>query len=574
MALKEIIETIVREECFNGDFNVKPSLLEFNKKPHFEMHTSLETRETAIKYNPEYEEKNPGKTQEVIRDGVRHEINHHKYRGFNGCPRTLDNHVDLIYSPIAEVLIGKGYNSEDAHYCSNALEDTILHEDLSHGFSLEGIKDFFVDVGNNSKFTPFYQAHVMLNMYLWGNKKQKKELKKFCGYNLQVKEVLDGFLERTGILEIKMEIETKDNKIKVKDKNKIRDYLNDEKNWPEISRIYAEEFSKLMTPCYALPLFNHSGSGTKGRESENPNEQGNEFDKEMKTKNFRKSRIRGAYAKGKKRPVWMDSFESLDLLYESLAQQLIIKAETYTKQSQMPIAWYGSRTFDFEKDDFKHTSFGFDEHLKPELRKKRWHLDMPLEVKISQRGFPKSRFGILDTSGSMKEDFNGGSEIGNTLTIPWGDKSKYHGALVEWYSWIEYLKQNNLLSQTGIELFNISSETLIGKGLREAKKLALSPQFSLTKINLDTIKHMFEGRGNLIFSISDGDIENWKKINSDFIKGCKKHFYFHLQIGKPGSSNMTEDLQNANLYVEYINSPEELRGRTIDLTDKLLRGGD
>ena len=39
-------------------------------------------------------------------------------------------------------------------------------------------------------------------------------------------------------------------------------------NWSLISKVYAEEFSKLMEPSYARSLPNHSGAGTKGRENE------------------------------------------------------------------------------------------------------------------------------------------------------------------------------------------------------------------------------------------------------------------------------------------------------------------
>jgi len=562
MTLKQDIETTVREECYRGGFDNLPTVKEIDRKPHFDMHTCLRTREIAVNYNPEYEKKNPDKTKKIARDGTRHEINHHKYRGFNGCPRTLKKHDNLVYNPIAETLIPKGYSPEDVHYVSNALEDTILHTDLSDGFSLEGINYFFEDVGDcNGKFTPFYHAHVMLNLFLWGNKKQKTNLKRFNQYNPEVREVLKNFFEKTGISKIKHEYG--------KDREKIRDFLNDEINWPEISRVYAEEFSKLMKPNYAMPLLNHSGKGTKGKEDEDSSGEGNEFDREMKSKKFKRGKIRKTYESGKEAPIWMKKFESLDLLYESLAQELVVKSEVFTKQFETPVFWYGKRYFDPKTDSFNHLGFGFSETGKPELKKKKWHIDIPLEVKLSEKGFPEARFCLLDTSGSMQEGFSGNSDIGSTLTIPWGDKSKYHGSLVEFYGFIEFLKQNHLLNQSSISLANFSSRTNIGKGLLEAKKTALTPQFGSTKLDLGQVRQMFEGRNNLIFTISDGYIDNWNSIKGEFLGQARKHVYFHLQLGD--ENKVTEELEEKGFHAEYVRTPEELRGRTVNLTDKLLR---
>ena len=562
--LKQQIQETVERECYRGGFDSQVSVKERTSKPHFEMHTSLETRDTVIGYHPEYEETHPGKTEIVTRDGARHEINHHRYEGFNGCPRILDNHSSLIYEPMADILMQQGFSPEDVHYCSNAFEDTILHSDLSKGFSLEGITHFFEDVGEtqeNQKFTPFYQAHSLLNMYLWGNKKQRRTLNKFYTNDEKVREVLTNFIQRTGLNELKTD--------GLKDRQKLRNQLNNEQNWPELARIYAEEFSKLMQQGYALSLPNHTGSGTKGREQESSEAEGNEFDKEMKSKKFKKVRIKRAYESEEETPIWMNDFEALDLLYESLAQQLKIKAETFTKHSQMPVSWYGKRDFNPEKDDFKHIGFKINEQGKLEIEKKRYTYDIPLEVKIHQRGFPKARFVLLDTSGSMTQGFD--RDNGSTKIIPWGDKSKYHGALVEWYGFLEYLKQNHLLNQTGISLANFGSRTDVGNGLIEAKKTALNPQFSgSTKINLNKVKSMFEGINNLIFTISDGEIENWSSIKDEFIKKAKDNIYFHLQLGE--ENEMTGDLEDEGFHVEYIRTADELRGRTVDLTDKLIRG--
>lgn len=563
--LEQQVEREVKEQLVKGRFKGNLKVEKFDGKPHF--NGSIDSKHLSciqIQYNPEYEEKNPGKTITVVRDIARHEINHNCFYGFNGCPRTLENHVESIFEPILNVLSEKGYSEIDTHYITNALEDTILHADLGKEFALDGTKEFFKDIGENlekKKFTLFYEAHVKLNLYLWGNKKQKKELQKYFTHDKKIKEVLQNFLKETGISDLEGRLE-------------IRDFLNDEKNWPRISEIYAKEFSKLMVPGYALPLFDHSGNGTKGKESSEEKNQGfsegNRFDKEMESPEFKKSRIKKAYSKNEGIPKWMNYYDALDLLYQHLAQKLEIKVETFTRQSSMPVHHYGTRPFDPEKDNMKHVFFGLDEKGQVELKKKRYHENIPLDYKINPKGFPEIRFCLLDTSGSMKWDVNNGGNIGKTSIIPWGDQSKYHYALLAWYGLIEYLKQNHLLKQQTINLANFSDETVLRKGLEDSKKLALNPQFGGTYIKLDKVKSLFKNKGMLIFTISDGDIGNWNEIKDDFIKYAKQHHYFHLQIGS--GNDVTKELEKNGLYVEYIQNAADLANKVINLTDNLYRG--
>ena len=334
MALKQEIKGVVERESNKGGFDFRDISIEESRRqerePHFQMKTNLDDRKTEAKYDPSYEDDNPGQTTIVIRDGIRHEINHHRYRGYSGCPRNLDNHVDLIYEPIMDTLSPNGFGPEDAHYVSNCLEDTILHDDLHNGFSLDGISKFFQDVGNGvKKFTPFYEAHVRLNMALWGNKNQKKAMQKYFTHDEQerkkVLEAMQGFLKESGINDFKQELSGE----QIRDKGKVRDYLLDEKNWQKIAKAYAENMSKLMQPSYAQSLMNHSGAGTKGREAEESSGEGNEFDRQMKSREFRRARVQRAYSLGKTAPSWIGEFEAMDLLYESLAKKLTIKAETF-----------------------------------------------------------------------------------------------------------------------------------------------------------------------------------------------------------------------------------------------------
>lgn len=604
--LTEKLSEIINEEITNGSFPGTFSLSEHNDEPCFKACIDAkEFKKIKIEINNSHhpEEKLSG----ITRDIIKHEINHRGYSGFSGCPRNAEYHDKLIITPIAKVLKEKGFTIDDIYYLANTLEDSILQADLSKENALDGIVGFLDDVGHHQPFSGFYEAHAKLNMYLWGNKHQKSSLVKYYSKknNDKVKETMQNFLSRTGISKLKQKILINGKEIEIKDRAKIRDFLNDEANWPEIAKIYAEEFSELMEPGYAMPILNHSGKGTTGfkgfgckqegneageqaksnqkpkkgksgkpgqpkieKENTEPNE-GNEFDREINSYDYKKGIVKEAYSENKNIPEWMSHFEALDLVYQMLAKKLQIKVETFTRQSSFPIYHYGKRPFDPDTDNFRHTKFGLDDNGKVILEKRRYHEDMPLEYKVKPKGFPEIRFCLMDTSGSMQESANGNS-TGKASIIPWGDNSKYHFALLAWYGLLEYLKQNHLLKQTNISLGNFGDSTVVKDGLYEAKKLAFNPQFGNTYIDMGKIKGLFRNRNMLVFTISDGEIMNWGGMRDEFIRLARQHHYFHLQIGP--ANEFTKDLKDSGMHVEYIRKASDLATKVIDLTDKLYRG--
>ena len=562
-SVNETVEREIREGGFSGTYTVK----EHGNYPRF--YGSIDTENFSdihLGYNSSYEKDNPGNTVVVMRDITRHEINHRGKKGYNGCPRTLDLHVKKIIEPICSVLAKRGFSMPDFHYIANALEDNILHKDLSYGCSLDGIVDAYEDTSKDSSPTPFMEAHLRLNLALWGNKRQKEKLKPYFTSNPEQRKnivnVIQKFLQRTGLSEMK----------KQKNREGMRNYLNNQENWPVISKIYAEEFSALMTSGYAMPLFNHSGKGTLGNPQPASPQDGNEFYQKMKNPEFKKRRVNEAYKSNENIPEWMNSFEALDFIYQLLAERLKINVSSFTRQSQTPTFHYGSRPFDPESDSLRHTKFGFDDKGRVELKKKHFYETEPLEEKIQPRGFPEFRFLLIDTSGSMQSDPENGNNIGRISVIPWGDNSKYHYALLSWYGLLEYLRENNLLKQTSVGLGNFGSSTNVAHGLEESKKLALTPKFSgSTKIDLDAVSNILKDQGMLLATISDGIIDNWGKIKDKFISGAKRHNYFHMQIGD--ATNMSGDLERAGLPVSYVKNAMDLAQTAIDITDTIYRGG-
>jgi len=578
--IANLVNGEVRKEIQNGGFAGTYRVEETRDKPHISGGIELPSLDSiVIGYNPAYEKIRPGAVVTMARDVARHEQNHKRYNGLNGCPRNVDYHTDKFIEPIAKVLTAKGFGKTDVKYLSNTLEDSILHADLSSCFVLDGISEYFTDVGRNmpdQKFTPFYDAHVKLNMFLWGNNKEKEQQRPYSVREKEkqkkVAEVIQNFIRRTGIGDLEQEVEINGKTVKVKDKNQIRSFLNNEENWENISKIYAEEFSKLMEPSYAMPILNHSGKGTKGRESEQPlPSDGNEFDKEMEKEEYKSRRAQKAFSRDSGVPPLMESHEAMDLVYQVLARKLNLKVETFTESSQRPVSWYGERDFDPERDDEKHLRFGFDNKGEVVLKKRPHYVSIDIPHKQSPKGFPEARFCLLDTSGSMKLDPNNEKNIGKTSIIPWGDNSKYHYSLLTWYGLIEYLKQNHLLSQTDISLGNFSTKTEISHGLAEAKINALTPQWGKTEIDKDKIKDIFDGRGNLVYTVSDGDVTNWEKIREEFINNARNHCYFHVQIGP--ETEMTKDLKKNGFAVVPVRNAKDLAQKVIDVTDSIYRTG-
>lgn len=602
------LEQVVRAEVARGRFPGTFTLAEHSGQPNFQ--AGIDTKSLSqinIEVNPAYETEHPGKTVPTLKDIARHEINHRKYEGHHGCPRELDLHAENIIEPMAKVLTRKGYSPDDVHYVANCLEDTILHHDLNSEFSLNGIINFFEDVGEHApkqKYTLFYEAHTKLNLYLWGTKAQRRRLRRFFAQDKkesEVTKVLQAFLKKSGLAEITQEYEGNP----IKDRTTIRDYLNNEENWPKIAQVYAKEFSKLMQPGYALPIFNHSGKGTK-KEGDKPKTEtkpitvpfsgeGNPFDKEMHRQEYKKKRAVRAYQSGEGVPPLITPFEALDFIYEHLAQRLNLNVESYTQQTSMPVVFYGKTDFDPDRDKPKHLILGFDEHGTPTLMRKKYHEDIPLEFKVNPKGIPEARFVLLDASESTKHSpaCDGGcsnySCAGNKSIIPWGDNSKFHYSVLGWYGLLEYFKQNHLLTQTGISLGIFSSETNLGSGLVEAKKRALSPQFGATYLDMEKLKSIFQGEGMLVMSTSDGEIANWNSwlvepetnakgkvvkpgitVGNEFIKLAKRHYYFHLQMGE--DNQFTSDLRANGLAAFNVCGNYDLANMVIDLTDGLYRG--
>jgi len=551
---KEIIEGELRKTDYKGKVIVESSLTPYSAK------VNLENSQMEFRFNLKHPEK-PYMRRIVARDLPRHEYGHlgglcngEKVLGIPGDVETSETH---FFSPIYEVLSQKRFSKQDADYVENTLEDTLLHLEGSKRHLWNGITRFL----QLQDFSDFYEAHVKLNMLLWGTTEQKERIRNKYKGSEKASKVVGNFLKRTNSFNNGL-----------RSQEELRAYFLNPDNWQEIARIYAEEFSYLMSKNYARPTINHNGAGTKGREKEDSSEQGNVFQRQRKTDEHMKKRARKSHDSGERLPGWMtetdeDKIKSLDLLYDDLVSSLEIKVESETIQDSLPIATLVSKEFDPLTDSDSDAFVGIDDSGKPAIYVPRKRLELPYQIKVGSRGFPRIKYVMLDSSDSMREEIDS-KGIGNTSVIPWGDNSKYHFGTLSWKGFVKYLILNGLLvDKDSIELDNFSTKTITGRGLDEAKRVVFLPQWQNTYLNKKRVKEIFSGEENLIFTTSDGEITNWEDVKDNFIEGAKRNHYFHFQIGE--DSEATLEMKTEGLHVELCRGHNDLANRIIKLTKTL-----
>lgn len=555
--LKQVIDVELARTDYKGTSKVETSPEPYSAQ------INLQTHQTEFGFNLAHPEL-PVVRRQVARDLPNHEYGHigGKLRTGEqvlGVPGDVEKSETHFFNPIYEVISKKRFSPEDAHYVENCLEDTLLHFEGSSRREWNGIRRFF----QLQDFSDFYEAHVKLNMLLWGTPEQKDSIRtKYKGSEKATKAV-SNFLTRTNAVGNGM-----------KSQEELRAHFLNPDNWQEVAKIYAEEFSPLMTPNYARPTLNHNGAGTKGREKEDASRQGNVFQRQRKTEDYRKGRARKSFDEGESLPGWMtktdvEKAKAYDLLYDDLVSSLEIRAESETIQDSLPIATLVSKEFDPLTDSDSDAVINLNDAGKPTLYIPRTRLELPQQIKVGSRGFPRIKYVQLDSSSSMQEGIDAKGS-GNTETVPWGDNSKYHFSLLAWKGFVKYLILNGLLvDANSIELDNFSTRTITGKGLDSARQVAFLPQWQNTYLNEGRVREIFQGQDNLVFTISDGEISNWGDVRDSFLEGAKRNHYFHFQIG--GHSSASKDMKSADLQVELCRGQKDLASRVINLTKRIRR---
>lgn len=303
---------------------------------------------------------------------------------------------------------------------------------------------------------------------------------------------------------------------------------------------------------------------------------GDGFGVELNQKETLRKIIRGR--KAGLGPGWMTNFEYLVGYYEMLASDKLFELKTPPQERKTyPLIDLGERAFDFE-DDAPRDIRGlfFDRDTKSlELYVAKFLYEIEAKVKKGRSDTPDIVFGLLDTSSSMLKKMPKGSGLGEVVNAKssgsyWNVNSKYHVSLIAYFMMVERFSELGIY-ESDAYFANFSYETVFSRGLMNSKIEALCPQFGGTQINLEKIERHLSKKGTLIFTISDGEIDNYGELLQKFVSISEYNPCFHVQIGS--HSHFSRGLQNAGVHVKQVNQEKDLYDFVIDLTELVYGSG-
>ena len=337
-----------------------------------------------------------------------------------------------------------------------------------------------------------------------------------------------------------------------------------------MAAVFTRNLSHLLeiSPIERLSAF--QGDYESNSSSNDQNNPGNGIEQKIKSREGKEEISFGRYSENEKQSKNFTSYEQLDALYRRLSRAIPVKVEAITRSQGLILGPLNHRAFNPETDDSnkikltklfiddKGVNFGYQKQP----------LTTQARFKIQRKSFPDFKMVVLDNSGSMKGGIDGDS--GRTSFIPWGDKSKYHYALLGFYG-IENFLQNQGIAQYidhGLSLFS-STTRYKEAGFRDVeqlRKLALTPEFGNTRLNADVLAKALHGRESFVLSLSDGEIENWDSEKNKIKELLENNYFAHIQIG--GENHYTKDLISWNVPVFYVNSGEDLSKLMVNVAKK------
>ena len=500
----------------------------------------------------------------VLQVGSGHEVAHWElpYGSGKGCPFDIYNHDKIVEA------IKKGLpenKKQHVSYVANMFEDTIINPRVKEYFGdFSGQILFWDGEGircekekGKKGFTPLYEAFVKINMHLFGDKWDKMFLKRHYTNDTKVEKAVNEVVKNLNLEE------------------GIRDTtpLFNKSRWPKMAENFAKAISKLLDeiPQERLSAYDSGQSQNSDGQEGNQEKQkksGNGVEEKVKTKEGKEEIAYGRYKAGEHQSPNIESFEQLDALYQRLARDISVKVEAVTRDSSMEISPLNYRPFDPETDNlmkiktskffFGEEGFSFAYPNQP--------LTIDYRQKIQRRSFPHFKMVLVDNSGSMREGING--DAGSTNFIPFGDKSKYHFALLGYYGIENFLQKQGIAPyiEHGVSLFSSGTRYKTGNynDLLNIRRLLLCPDWGSTNLNAGVLRQALEGRESFLLSISDGEIQNWDSEKAEIKKLAEQNYYAHIQLG--GETDMTQDLKSWGMPVFYVNSGDDLAKLMVDIT--------
>jgi hypothetical protein len=498
----------------------------------------------------------------VLQVGGLHEPAHWElpFSSERGCPYDVYNHdriLEAVKTALPEDKKGQ------ASYVVNAFEDMIINprcKEWNGDFSGQVL--FWDWEGLSAKekgmpnYSPFYEAFVKLNMHLFGDGSDKALLKRHYTNDRKVDAAVKKVIKELSLPE------------NIKDTSQ----LFRKSEWPNMAGIFARNLVDLLetSPTERLSAFSQNGSGDRQQDKQPA---GNGIEQKMGTKQGKEDVAYGRYASGEERSPNITDYEQLDSLYRRLARGIPVEVEAITKEQTLPIGPLSLKPYDEERDlpsKIKASRlFATDAGLTFGVPAQQ--ITIQHRSKVQRKSFPDFKLVVLDNSGSMAEGIDGNQ--GNTSFIPWGDRSKYHFALLGFYGIENFLQQQGVAQYIshGVSLFSSSTRYKEGQytDIDQIRKFALAPEFGSTRLNASDLMKALNGRESFVLSISDGAIENWSSEKGNFKKLAENNYFAHIQLG--GSTDFTRDLESWGLPVSYVHSGEDLSRLMVNTAKNTYR---
>jgi hypothetical protein len=537
------IEESYSRPCFNGSTDFSSINSSYNPKYPF--------HEVSVETPAE-------KCLEVL---LEHEITHSRDEDLRGCPQTRKIDISNVLTPIAGVLKSKnipnvpiGTQGHTTYtYFANLFEDYIVHSIMSGRKKTQGICLMYDDdVEAVEKVNPLFEGFLKLQARTFVDKTGISLIKKHLSQDKKASEVVKNYIERTGILKLQG-----DERIK---------YLCAPENWSNLSSIFAEEFVKLLDMKDLnknfFPVFG-------GNDLKELNDEG-----VLMGLAFESYERGSGKESGQFEPLpFIENNLALKGVYRMLAKKINIKTSASSVETQREVTRVQRRPFDINKDPIERLDYGVNSAGKLEAQIGKFPISVTSRYQMTTGNFHEVRFGLIDTSSSTKDSINGKSgRVMNPWASEkgqWTDTSIYHHELLCYFGLNELFRRKGALKKVNTRAGVFSDNTKLGKDLDESEYLVLHPAFGNTYLDARVLNELFSGEQCLIYTLSDGEVQNWGNIKKKFIEGAKRHDYFHVQFGSP--SQMSRDLKKAGLYV-LDDCGEQTPKILIDLTKKQVFG--